>query len=68
MEQQMKTWTIRTIHNGDAVRVEKGVSNEDAVVAIYRAMRGQDPIGAGLTSVRGERSPVADTADTAVAA
>jgi hypothetical protein len=58
----MKTWTIKTIRDGDAVRVEKGVSYEDAVSAIYRAMRGQDPIGDGLETVTGGQSPVADKA------
>lgn len=58
----MKTWTIKTIRDGEAVRVEQGVSNEDAVAAIYRAMRGQDPIGDGLTDVKGEQAPVRETA------
>jgi hypothetical protein len=62
MEQLMKTWTIKTISEGETVRLEKGVSQEDAVSAIYRAMRGHDPIGAGLDSVNGEQSPVADKA------
>jgi hypothetical protein len=58
----MKTWTIKTIRDGEAVRVDKGVSSEDAVSAIYRAMRGQDPIGDGLERVKGEQSPVAEEA------
>jgi hypothetical protein len=62
MEPMMKTWTIKTIRDGEAVHVEKGVSHGDAVKAIYHAMRGQDPIGAGLGSVRGEQSPVAEKA------
>ena len=61
----MKTWTIKTIHDGEAVRVEQGVSYPDAVLAVERAMRGQDPIGAGLTDVKGEEST---TQETAVAA
>jgi hypothetical protein len=58
----MKTWTIKTISEGEAVRVEQGVSHEDAVSAIYHAMRGQDPVGESLGSVRGEQSPVAENA------
>jgi hypothetical protein len=58
----MKTWTIKTIRDGEAVRVDKGVSSEDAVSAIYRAMRGQDPIGDRLEAAGSERAPVADAA------
>jgi hypothetical protein len=62
MEPKMKTWTIKTIRDGEAVHVEKGVAHHDAVKAIYHAMRGQDPIGAGLGTVRGEQAPVAERA------
>jgi hypothetical protein len=58
----VKTWTIKTIHEGEAVRVDKGVCQEDAVSAIYRAMRGHDPIGAGLDGVNGEQPRDADKA------
>jgi hypothetical protein len=57
-----KTWTIKTIRDGEAVRVDEGVSSNDAVTAIYRAMHGQDPIGDRIDAVKGERAPVAEPA------
>jgi hypothetical protein len=37
-------WTITEIEDGLPVASVKGVSREDAVAAIYRAMRGEDPL------------------------
>jgi hypothetical protein len=63
-EPNMKTWTIKTIRDGEAVRVDQGVAHMDAVSAVYRAMRGEDPIGSGLERerVNGEHSPLAEKA------
>lgn len=46
MENQMqhRTWTMRTIENGETRHVESGLSRTEAVRAIERAMRGQDPL------------------------
>jgi hypothetical protein len=38
------TWTLKTIEDGETGRVETGLSQEQAVKAIERAMRGQDPL------------------------
>lgn len=40
------SWTITEIEDGNAVATVKGVSREDAVAAIYRAMRGEDVLPA----------------------
>jgi len=60
---QHSTWTIRTIENGETDQVRTGLSHQDAVRAIQRAMSGQDPIADTAThkSVRlrsrGEHTP-----------
>jgi hypothetical protein len=38
------SWTITKIEEGEAVATVEGVSREDAVVAIYRAMRGESAL------------------------
>ena len=38
------SWTITEIEDGSAVATVKGVSRDAAVAAIYRAMRGEDPL------------------------
>lgn len=40
---QQSTWTMRTFEDDGTSRVESGLSHADAVRAIQRAMRGQDP-------------------------
>ena len=39
-----KSWTITEIEDGEAVATVNGVSREDAISAIYRAMRGESPL------------------------
>lgn len=41
---QHSKWTIRTIENGETGSVKTGLSHQEAVRAIQRAMSGQDPI------------------------
>ncbi len=48
---QHSTWTLRTIENGETDQVRTGLSHEQAVTAIERAIRGLDPI-------EGERQPL----------
>jgi hypothetical protein len=47
------SWTITEIEDGNAVATVKGVSREDAVAAIYRAMRGE-----GVLPPAAETEPV----------
>ena len=46
------SWTITEIEDGRPVATVKGVSREDAVSAIYRAMRGESPLP--VTAKRGQ--------------
>lgn len=41
---QHSSWTLRTIENGETGQIETGLSHEQAVKAIERAMRGSDPL------------------------
>ena len=46
------TWTIKKIHDGEAVEVTTGASREDALDAIRTAMYGEaDPFGKAVTDV-----------------
>jgi hypothetical protein len=40
------SWTITEIEDGQPVATVRGVSREDAISAIYRAMRGDSPLPA----------------------
>lgn len=50
------SWTITEIEDGQPVATVRGVSREDAVSAIYRAMRGEAvlPAAARLESAQSE--------------
>jgi hypothetical protein len=41
---QHSSWTIRTFEDGEAKDVRAGLDHSQAVRAIERAMRGQDPL------------------------
>jgi hypothetical protein len=47
------SWTITEIEDGEAVATVRGVSREDAIFAIYRAMRGES-----LLPAAAKREPV----------
>ena len=57
-------WTITEIEDGQPVATVKGVSREDAISAIYRAMRGEDVLPA---AARSESAP-SETGEHRVAA
>lgn len=46
------SWTLRSIDHGETGHVETGLSREQAVVAIDRAMRGLDPFDERVQPLR----------------
>ncbi len=53
------SWTITEIDNGQPTTTVSGVSQKDAIAAIYRAMRGESPLPAAAA----RREPVQASAE-----